>query len=163
MPLAIPPSSSPEGSCRPKVKDEECACPWLITPGPAGLHTHHGSAGQCRWPPDGTARCFPGTGLWGARPPPGTGSRHPRSPACIRSAAHSAAQGRVNCVSADSASWGSCIPGEMGMSLQNASLACWGCDTAVKGHMACPTPTPRQCHTESLACAVCLSFEVHGS
>lgn len=64
----------------------------------------------------------------------------------------------MNCVSADSASWGSCIPGEMGMSLQNASLACWGCDTAVKGHMACPTPNTQAMSHQVLG--MCCLFEL---
>lgn len=70
-----------------------------------------------------------------------------------------------NCVSANTQmpAGNPCIPVEMGMGLQNASAACWDCDRAVKGHMACPTPTPRQCHTESLACAVFWSFGARGS
>lgn len=136
--------------CGLSIEHHPCPC--------RAEHTHHGNAGQCRWPPDGTARCPPGTGLWGAQPAPGTGSRHRHSPACTHSAAHSAAQGdRGSCVSENTQIPDPCIPVEMGVSLQNASTACWGCDRAGKSHVACPTPTPRQCHIEASACAVCLS------
>lgn len=138
----------------------ECGLSMEHHPWPCRVeHTHRGSAGQCRWPPDGTARCPPGTGPWGARPPPGTGSHHRRSPACTHSAARSAAQGKGgNRVSANAdASWGSLDPWEDGDEPSEclySLLELWQSCERPHG-LSCPHPLS---HIESLARAVCLSW-----
>lgn len=171
-PLAIPPSSSLEGCPSRKVKDEGM--------GPLrGIscrveHAHHESASRCKWPPDGTARCLPGTGLLRAQPLPGTGSHHRRSPACTRSAARSAAQRKAGiCVSANMQMPAGelCIPRKLRMSLQNASTAHWDHDRATKSHTASvlpPHPTEHEPQNVTLnphhmLLQRQLSFRVHSS
>lgn len=140
-PLAIPPSSSPVGC--PSQKAKECDLSMEHESSHMVEHTHHESAGRCKWPPDGTARCLPGTGPWGAQPLPSTGSRHRHSPACTHSAARSAAQSKaIICVSANTQmpAGEPCIPMKTGLSLQNASTAHWAYDRATKSHTASVLP-----------------------